>query len=181
MSKIGSLSKSHRWSEIKQRAQTCDSKTLMALLQDLYELSPENRRFLHARFMGADADIDEYRKRIHQAIYPDPLGSRAVRVPEAVRMIRQYYRATGDPFRTINLVVYGLEIGVEQAKDLGMYEEYFMRLATLGKMLLQLYSELPTDERTAVREQFRRVADGGQDIGWGFGDELQELLLELED
>lgn len=166
MSKTVSQSKSHHWSEIRQRALTSDSKTLLALLKDLYELSPENRRFLHARFVGTDADLDEYRQRIHEAIYPDPLSSRKVRVPEAIRMIRQYYRATGNPFRTMNLLLYGLEIGVEQANDLGMYEEYFMRLGTLSKMLLPLYSQSSAGERDAVREQFQRIADRGRDIGW---------------
>jgi hypothetical protein len=180
MSKASSPTRTHRWGEIRQRALTFNSKVLVSILQDLYELSAENRRFLNTRFMGGEVELEEYRKRIRQAIYPDPLSSRPVRVPEAVRMIGQFYRATGDVSRTIGLLLYALEIGVEQANDLGMYEEYFSRLATVGKTFLQIYAELPAGEQDDVRHRFRRIVDRGRGIAYGFVDYLCDILIELE-
>jgi hypothetical protein len=178
---MSKTSPANRWREIKQRALGADAGILVSVLQDLYELSPENRRFLHARFMGAEAEREEFRQRIHEAIYPDPLSSRRVQVPEAVRMIRQYHRATGDDSRTIALLLYSLDIAVEQANDLGMYEEYFERLTTLVKTFLHHFAALPIKERPVVRSQFQRIVDRGKGIGYGFGDYLCEVLIELED
>ena len=176
-----SISKSHRWSEVKRCVSTYDSKDLIRLLQDLYEISAENKRFLHARCLGREAERGEYRKRIIAAVYPDPLGSRSVQVHEALRMIRQYQRASGDFEGTVDLFLAALEAGVEQAVDLGMYEEYFSSLTNMVEAFVQIDQELPSDERRKTRARFREIAKRGNRIGWGFGDYLQETLATLEE
>ena len=61
-----------------------------------------------------------------------------------------------------------------------MYEEYFSTLATVGKTFLQMYGELSENDHDDVRQRFRRIAETGKGIGWGFGDYLQEILFDLD-
>ena len=71
-----------------------DSDELIELVRDLYRTSVDNRRFLHTRVLGADVETATYRQLIVEAIYPDPLSQRPVRVAEAERLLRHYRRMT---------------------------------------------------------------------------------------
>ena len=46
----------------------------------VYRSSAENRRFLHARLLGSEMELDKYRQLVEDAIYPDPLSRHPVRV-----------------------------------------------------------------------------------------------------
>ncbi len=43
---------------------------LLQLLRDVYALRPEVQDFLHARLLGAQANVTPYKKTIHQSLYP---------------------------------------------------------------------------------------------------------------
>ena len=70
------------WAEVKTRLETFDRKGLMSLVRDLYEASPANRRFLDSRLVPASDAIEDYRRLVTDAIYPDPLSRRRISVRE---------------------------------------------------------------------------------------------------
>jgi hypothetical protein len=53
------------------------------------------------------------------AVFPDPLSRKQVRIGEAERLIRHYRLSTGDQTGGIDLMVGMVEAGTEQAADLG--------------------------------------------------------------
>jgi hypothetical protein len=56
------------WSDLKRVLRGLDMAGLTALVRDLYDASPENRRFLHARFVRSDTELEEYRSLILDAV-----------------------------------------------------------------------------------------------------------------
>ena len=63
------------------------------------------------------------------AVSPDPLSRKQVRVGEAERLIRHYRLSTGDQAGVVDLMLAMVEAGTEQAVDLGYADEaYFAAL-----------------------------------------------------
>ena len=109
--------KRRRWSDVKARLEALDRKGLVSLLGDLYDASVANRRFLHSRLTPGSRDIEEYRRLVADAIYPDPLTKRRVSVRDAAAAIVEYRRSTEDASGTVDLMLTLVEAGTEQAAD----------------------------------------------------------------
>jgi len=107
------------WSEVKARLQTFDREGLVSLVADLYDARAANRRFLHSRLSPGSGTVEEYRRLVADAIYPDPFSTRRVSIRDAAAAITDYQRATGDPSGTVDLMLTFVEAGTEQAVDLG--------------------------------------------------------------
>lgn len=75
--------KRKKWSDVKARLEAFDRKGLVSLLGDLYDASVANRRFLHSRLTPGSRAIEEYRRLVADAIYPDPFSKRRVSVRDA--------------------------------------------------------------------------------------------------
>lgn len=61
---------------MKARLETFDRKGLVRLIADLYDASSANRRFLESRFLPESGVLEEYRRIVADAIYPDPFSRR---------------------------------------------------------------------------------------------------------
>ena len=117
------------WSEVKARLEALDRKGLVSLLGDLYDANVANRRFLHSRLTPGSRAIEEYRRLVADAIYPDPFSTRRVSVRDAAAAIVEYRRSTGDVSGTVDLMLTFVEAGTEQAADLGYGDDaYFNAL-----------------------------------------------------
>jgi hypothetical protein len=77
------------WRQVKAGLRDVDADTLLGLIHDLYETSPDNRRFLHVRILGAATELEKYRRLVVQAVFPNPLGRKPIRIGEGQRLIRQ--------------------------------------------------------------------------------------------
>ena len=71
------------WSGVKAALRAADQSDLLAVIRALYDVSPDNRRFLHARFFGPGTELEKYRALILDAMYPNLFGRKPVRVGEA--------------------------------------------------------------------------------------------------
>jgi hypothetical protein len=83
------------WSDVKAHLAPMDRTGLMALIRDLYNLDALNRRALHARFTSDGTTVEQYRRLVRTAVFPDPLSQRPVRLRDATATIRQYTRPPG--------------------------------------------------------------------------------------
>jgi len=59
----------------------------VSLLGDLYDANVANRRFLHSRLAPGSRAIEEYRRLVADAIYPDPFSKRRVSLRDAAAAI----------------------------------------------------------------------------------------------
>jgi hypothetical protein len=78
------------WGAIKAALKGLSAPALLALVHDLYDVSPENRQFLRGRLVPSAAELEKYRSRVMDAVFPDPLSRKQVRLGEAERLIRHY-------------------------------------------------------------------------------------------
>jgi hypothetical protein len=173
--------KRKKWSDLKARLEAFDRKGLVSLLGELYNASVANRRFLHSRLTSGSRAIEEYRHLVAAAIYPDPFSKRRVSVRDAAAAIVEYRRSTGDASGTVDLMLTFIEAGTEQAADLGYGDEaYFGALQIRLDAVAKEFDTLPTDIRAQVRARLGRIQVRAQDVGWGFGDAVDEVLHALD-
>src|SRR5712692_1777478 len=136
--------KSATWTDIKARLGVMDRMGLLGVIRDLYEASDLNRRFLNARFAPTASGLEEYRRMIRAAVFPDPLSQRPIRFRDATKTITEYTQATGDLAGTVDLMLEFVEAGTEQAADLGYGDDaYFAALERRVKAVVQSLDALP--------------------------------------
>ena len=57
----GVKKKSAGWSSVREQLREWPQSALMTLIKDLYDSSPTNRAFLHARFQAEEARVPRWR------------------------------------------------------------------------------------------------------------------------
>ena len=168
------------WSDVKANLAMMDRIGLVALIRDLYDLDALNRRALQARFSPSSTMVDQYRRLVRAAVFPDPLSQRPVRLRDATATIRQYTWATGDVAGTIDLMLEFVEAGTEQAADLGYGDDaYFTALEHKVKEILRLLNELPNGDRRRLTDRIVRLGAYQDAIGWGYGDFLADVATKV--
>lgn len=151
------------------------------MLRDLYRASEDNRRFLHARFFSGSSELEGYRKRIIEAVAPDPFGDLPPQPRVALKMVRHFFSATDDPASTCDLALSALEAAVAQTRDIGNESEsYFTGLIRIAEYLVRLCEELPSGTRELIHKRFGSLAKEAGSIGWGFGDGIVFLHRSLQ-
>ena len=170
-----------KWSEVKARLEALDRNGLVSLLGDLYDANVANRRFLHSRLTPGSRAIEEYRRLVADAIYPDPFSKRRVSVRDAGAAIVEYRRSTGDTSGTVDLMLTFVEAGTEQAADLGYGDEaYFDALQIRLDAVAKEFDTLSAEVRASVRARLGRIQVRAHDVGWGFGDAVDEVVHALD-
>ena len=166
------------WGPIKAVLKGSSVSALLALVHDLHEVSPENRQFLRGRLLPSAADLEEYRGRVMDAVFPDPLSRKQVRVGEAERLIRHYRLSTGDQTGVVDLMVAMVEAGTEQAVDLGYGDEaYFAALERVLRSVVDALPSLPESARSSIVQRLGQLAERAKSIGWGYGDAVREITI----
>src|SRR3990167_4538968 len=100
------------WGNVKAKLAEFNRAGLLTLVQDLHALSKTNQSFLHARFFLGTDSLAVYKKRIHDALFPD--WNKPVRVAEARKAIAEYRKAIGRPEGLLELHVFWCETASEE-------------------------------------------------------------------
>jgi hypothetical protein len=170
-----------RWADVKTTLATFDRKSLVDLVRDLYEATPANRRFLHARLVPTPNAIEEYRRLVADAVFPEPLSKRRISLRDATAAITEYRRSTGDVAGTVDLMLTFVEAGTEQAADLGYGDEnYFAALENKLDAVARLWPTLSADVRTTIGERLKWVQGRAKAIGWGYCDYVDDIVARLK-
>jgi hypothetical protein len=175
--------KSGCWTKASEYLGGLSKPDLLALVKDLYDLTPANRAFINARCQSEGDDgetLEAYRNKIVKQFYPKR-GEGKLKMGEARKAIRDYRKATGDIPGTAELLMTYVENGVRFTCEYGDIDERFYNsvesalneLSTLlRKKARKLYPQFC--ERLANME---KLTDG---IGWGFHDAVADVVGELE-
>jgi hypothetical protein len=169
------------WGAIKAKLKGLSATELVALVGDLYAASPENRHFLEGRLLPTAAHLEKYRGRVIDAVYPDPLSRRRVRIGEAERLIRHSRLSTADDSGAVDLMVSLVEAGTEQAVDLGFGDDgsYFASLERVLDSAVKAIPSLPVSAQVSLVQRLRRVAERSSSTGWGYGDAVREITAPV--
>jgi hypothetical protein len=168
------------WSNVKASLDSMDRAGLLGVIRDLYDASATNRRFLHARFVQAVPAIEEYRRLVRSAVFPDPFSQRPIRLRDGTTAITEYKRATGDLNGTVDLMLEFVEAGTEQAADLGYGEDaYFAALERKVTEIVKAVDALPEAARQAAITRLIKLGEYQDVIGWGYGDFLGDVAAQM--
>jgi hypothetical protein len=169
------------WAAVKGNLDRIDRAGLLGVIRDLYEAAEVNRRFLHARFVPAASTLEDYRRMIRAALFPDPFSQRPIRLRDATATITEYKRATGDLTGTVDLMLEFVEAGTEQAADLGYGDEaYFAALERKVKEVVQSLAALAEVDRNAATERLVKLGEYQGTIGWGYCDFLGDVAASVQ-
>jgi hypothetical protein len=181
LDKTASPKKSLRWSDIKTALDRCDRNGLIGLLRDLYQASETNRRFLHARYTPSAGVLEDYRRRVSDAVAPDPFSRQPVRLRDATAAITEYRRATGDIAGCVDLMLEFVEAATRQTVDLGGGDDaYFSALERKIREVIRALGDLADTQREAAIDRLIQLGQYGDQIGWGYGDFLHEIAAEVQ-
>jgi hypothetical protein len=160
------------WGAIKDAVHNKPGAELVSLVRDLYELSPGNRQFLHARFGTRSRELDRYRSSIRSALCPDPLSRHPD--PSLVtgkRLIREYERATRDDAGAVDLMLAFVEAGASFAADVGYGDDpFFSSLASMLERALDRATVLSPQLQASLEPRLASLRRTAGELGWGFGD-----------
>jgi hypothetical protein len=165
---------------MKMKLEAFDQKGLVGLVHDLYEASTANRRFLQARLLPSQSVVAKYRRLVAEAVFPDPFSRRRVSLRDATAAITEYRRSTGDVAGTVDLMLTFVEAGTEQAADLGYGDEnYFSALENKLDAIAKSWRTLPAEARAKAATRLASVQQRAKQIGWGFGDYVDDVVNRL--
>jgi hypothetical protein len=175
-----------KWSDVKRRLKDLESRELVSVIKDLFDASVENRRFLAARILQNDLGpevLESFRAQIHESFFT-PRGSpqEPLRLAEGRKAIRDYRNATDDVEGTLHLMLTFVESGTDFTLKYGDIDERFYNTLTSA---LNDIEELLSGEGHALyasfRDRLQALAHASCRIGWGYGDDVKDLVAELED
>ena len=177
-----------QWSNIRKQLLLLDHHELITQIKDLYDLAGENRRFLESRFAiepkQAEAILADYKQEIVYCFFGKrDIPDESPRLRDARSLIREYRKATKDTLGTLDLMLHYVETGTDLTNTYGDIDEPFYN--SLISMLNEFYEgifEIPDPEQAYEKFDSRLVdlKNAASGIGWGYGDEVWEILLDLE-
>ena len=167
------------WIDLKARLADFDRAGLLGLVQDLYTASKDNQTFLHARFGLGDDVLKPYKVTIDRALWPDVFKNQDTSVAKAKKAIADYKKAVGQPEGLAELMVFFCERAVGFSRDVGLQDEgYFDALVRMFGQALNAIEALPGPHRPPFLSRLDTVRHLGHDLGYGVGDDMDDLLGE---
>ncbi len=179
----GGKKKSAGWSSVREQLKEWRQPALMSLIKDLYDSSPANRDFLHARFQTEEtggAGLEADRRKIIEQFFPSR-GFGKLKLAEARKAIRDYRKAAGNAAGAIELMLSFVENGTEFTLQFGDIDgPFYNHLASVLNEMVQLLCQ-DAELYPRFRERIVRLKTHAGDIGWGYGDLLRQEVNFLEE
>jgi len=178
-----SIKKPTTWTTVRKHLETLEKPELVALLKDLYRLSPLNKACLNARVDPDECDSEvflKYRKLITDQFFP-ARGEGQLKLGEARKVIRDYRKATGSVRGTAELMMTYVESGAEYTHQYGdIWESFYSSIESVLDELVNLIRREGQELYPEFSDRLLDVVDLTNGIGWGFHDYIAEVVMQLD-
>ena len=171
------------WKKVRPRMKALERSVLEDILGGLWALSAENREFIESRFTlhGRAEDALMTFKKLVDREFDMSRHNAPLRIDRARKAIHDYGKATGDEHGTLELLVHLVEKGTAFTLAYGDIDERFYN--GLELVFEEVVSQLSGGDcsvwLTVFRPRLAKVVDSASDMGWGYGDALNELFHKL--
>jgi len=167
-------SKKPTWIDVKRSVKDIENSNLIELLKDLYELSDENKNFLHARFLAGSSSLSKYKKIISDSLYPDIFDEKDdFNFGKANKAIEAYAKATNDSEGIADLMIYYVECGNKFTLDYGdINEAFYDALVKMYAKAIKAVCKMPKKKQEPFRKRLEKIMKSADGIGWGYYDDL---------
>ena len=167
------------WIDIKAKLADFDRAGLLGLVQDLYAAGKDNQAFLHARLRVGDDVLKPYKATISRWLWPDVFKNQDISVAKAKKTIADYKKAGGPTEGLTELMVFYCEQDSGFCAEVGQDDEsHFDALVRMFEQALKTIATLPEANRPALWERLDAVRQRSHNIGYGVGENMDELLAE---
>lgn len=167
------------WSDVKAILSNHDRNGLLMLVADLYNLSKENKQFLHARFAVGEDPAKKYKDIISTAMHPDIYSNKGVQIAKAKQAISDYVKAVGQGEGEIDLMIYFVEQGTDFTANFGdINAPFYDALLTMYARATKKVKALPEEKQAPFRERLSSIVSQAARTGWGYGDGVREMYWE---
>ena len=173
-------SKKQTWVDVKKSIKNFESCQLIELVRELYQLTDENKNFLHARFNGGKASLENYKKIIFDSLYSDVMDeSDDFDFEKANNAIKTYAKATNDNEGIADLMIYYVECGNKFTLDYGDINEVFYDdLIEMYEKAIKAVLMLPKKKQEPFQKRLQDIMHSANGIGWGYYDDLCHFYHE---
>jgi hypothetical protein len=163
--------------ELKKLLKEQNQKELIELISELYKLNKDVQHYLSNKFIGEEAIIDLYektKKKINDEFFPDR-GFGKMRLGEAKNTISNFKKLTSDAFRTLDLMIYYVELGTKFTNTYGDIDSRFYD--SMVSMYNKAVIECDKDEKLFItfKDRLYSVVRQSEGIGWGYHDDLSDI------
>jgi hypothetical protein len=183
------ISKSRYWriivkikiTDLKKQLKEYEQKELIELVVEMFKANKEVQNFLSSKFLGGEVIEDLFnqaRKKIENEFFPGR-GLGKLRLVEAKKEITTFKNATKDVKRTVDLMLFYVEQGVEFTDTYGDISEGFY--SSMVKMFDQVAMECDRNEDLykEFSSRLRGVLSDANE-GWGFQEALVDSYYTIE-
>jgi len=169
------------WAACKRTLADWPPKGLLGLLRELHDLSPENRAFLQARLLPADAadaadDLaTAVERQLRGMVTRSAVYDGRVRHIDMKRVVDQFAKGTDDPALVARVLISDLDASCSTFEAVGDFPPVDHLLAVIAR-LEKLLPTVPPGRLAPLSERLAELADEyGRSFGYGVSDELVGL------
>jgi hypothetical protein len=153
----------------------------ISIIMDCYKLSGDVKNYLHVLINPDDTVEELYRKSkslIIQEFFPQR-GFGKLRLSQAKKAITEFKSLSNNEDKTIDLMIYYVETGVEFTNSYGDINEPFYN--SMASMYSNVIKKIKTQNGLYIKynERLKAIVTNTADIGWGFHDALSYLYEEF--
>jgi hypothetical protein len=172
------------WAACKQAMSKWPRAGVVALVQELYRLNPQNRRFLHARLLQKEggASPEQAAKEIRKLVSTSAVFNGRFRHADVKRVVDEYAKGSGDAAGVAGLLVGDIEASCSTFSQVGDFEPMVDHVYTSMERLHQTLEKLEPAQARPVAKALAVVASRWSgEFGYGLSDELDGLAAEWQD
>ena len=167
--------------QLKKQLKQLEQKELIQLIVDLSKLNSDVKKYLSAQFNGEEVILElhnQAKKKIKDGFFPE--RGDILSLNEAKNTITTFKKLSKDNIKTLDLMIYYVEIGTEFTNTYGDIDSKFY--SSMISMFSKVIKECDRDIEifTLFEKRLENVVDDASGIGWGYHDAISELYYSLE-
>ncbi|MFD0961595.1 DUF6155 family protein [Paenibacillus chungangensis] len=160
--------------EIKKALKQYEKDALITMLVDCYKSSKDVKNYIHVLLHPEDATQELYenaRKQIENEFFPLK-GYGKLRLAKAKSAISEFKKLSNDELRTLDLMIYYVEQGVDFTVTYGDISEAFY--SSMESMYTSVLNKIgdSVSKRALFNARLLKIVNDTDGIGWGFHDYL---------
>jgi hypothetical protein len=179
---IGDEINGNKTDRIKESLKEYDQKELVHIITELYKLNNEVKDYLSSKFLGEEAInelFEKTKKKVKDEFFP-ARGHGKLRLSEAKNAIANFKKLADDRIKTIDLMLYYVELGTEFTNSFGDIDARFYN--NMVSMYDKVAMECDQDEELYLRfkDRLDSVVHMSDGIGWGYHDIICDIYYSIE-
>jgi hypothetical protein len=165
------------WNQCKQVLKNWPQGGMLALVQELYKLSDDNRRFLHGRLLPQQTAVHlEAAKVLRRMLSVSSILDNEFRHIQAKRVVDQFEKAVDDPAQVAELLLIDLDKTLDTFSRVGDDEPLVDHAYASMERLEKSLNLIDASQAAPLIAKLTQLANQWADqFGYGLSDELEGL------